>query len=53
MPQTSFALITNLGRANEAAAFANSTTVEITHIAMATALLSRAVVKLCSIIGLH
>ncbi|MDR6304929.1 hypothetical protein GGQ85_002645 [Nitrobacter vulgaris] len=34
MPQTSFALLTNLGRAKEAAAFANSTTVEITHIAI-------------------
>lgn len=34
MFQTSFALMTNLGRAKEAAAFANSTTVEITHIAI-------------------
>lgn len=34
MPQTSFALMTNLGRAKEAAAFASATTVEITHIAI-------------------
>lgn len=34
MPQTSFALLTNLGRAKEAAALANATTIEITHIAI-------------------
>jgi hypothetical protein len=34
LPQTSFTLLTNLGRAKEAAAFANATTVEITHIAI-------------------
>lgn len=34
MPQTSFALMTNLGRAKEAAAFASATTVDITHIAI-------------------
>ena len=34
MPQTSFALMTNLGRAKEAAAIANATTIEITHIAI-------------------
>lgn len=34
MPQTSFALMTNLGRDKEAAAFASATTVEITHIAI-------------------
>ena len=34
MAQTSFALMTNLGRAKEAAALANATTIEITHIAI-------------------
>lgn len=34
MPQTSFALLTNLGRAKEAAALANATTITITHIAI-------------------
>lgn len=34
MPQTSFALLTNTGRAKEAAALANATTIEITHIAI-------------------
>jgi hypothetical protein len=34
MPQTSFALLTNVGRAKEAAALANATTIEITHIAI-------------------
>ena len=34
MPQTSFSLLTNLGRAKEAAALANATTISITHIAI-------------------
>ncbi len=34
MPQTSFAMMTNLGRAKEAAALANAGTVTITHIAI-------------------
>ncbi len=34
MAQTSFALLTNMGRAKEAAALANATTIEITHIAI-------------------
>ncbi len=34
MAQTSFALMTTLGRAKEAAALANATTIEITHIAI-------------------
>jgi hypothetical protein len=34
MAQTSFALMTNVGRAKEAAALANATTIEITHIAI-------------------
>lgn len=34
MPQTSFALMTTLGRAKEAAAIANAGTIEITHIAI-------------------
>ncbi|ABE63171.1 Phage-related tail fibre protein-like protein [Nitrobacter hamburgensis X14] len=34
MPQTSFAVMTTLGRAKEAAALANATTIEITHIAI-------------------
>jgi len=34
MPQTSFALLTNLGRAKEAAALANGTVIDITHIAI-------------------
>lgn len=34
MAQTSFALMTNLGRAKEAAALANGTTITITHIAI-------------------
>lgn len=34
MPQTSFALLTNVGRAKEAAALANASTITITHIAI-------------------
>lgn len=34
MAQSSFALLTNTGRAKEAAALANATTIEITHIAI-------------------
>lgn len=34
MPQSSFALMTALGRAKEAAALANATTIDITHIAI-------------------
>lgn len=34
MAQTSFALLTNTGRAKEAAALANATSIEITHIAI-------------------
>lgn len=34
MAQTSFALMTNLGRAKEAAAIANATAIEVTHIAI-------------------
>jgi hypothetical protein len=34
MAQTSFALMTNVGRAKEAAALANATSIEVTHIAI-------------------